>query len=137
MRDKLLSAHAFLGQCTVSDSTRIKREDRGATTILTRRPGHCGRPAPELRSVAQLPKVFIGGFRWTRSGRYSSGLRGFEAEILQSGATGLQPPQIDGEEPGASHHGFLAGGSAGGRSEERRVGKGCGGRGGGGHREES
>src|SRR5207302_8842523 len=133
----LLSAHACLGQCTVSDSTRIKREDRGATTILTRRPGHCGRPAAELRSVAQLPKVFTGGLdehglrkqsppakplgalleqamRWTRSGRSSSSLRGFEAEILQSGTAGLEPPQIDGEEPGASHHGFLARSSAGG-----------------------
>src|SRR5438552_16899442 len=80
-----------------------------ATTILTRRPGHCGRPAPELRSVAQLPKVFIDGLdehgiaeakppyktfgalmeqamRWTRSGWDSSGLCRFEAEILQSGA---------------------------------------------------
>ena len=108
-----------------------------ATTILTRRPGHCGRPAPELRSVAQLPKVFIDGLdehgiaeakppyktfgalmeqamRWTRSGWDSSGLCRFEAEILQSGAAGLQPPQIDGEQPGASHHGFLSGGSAGG-----------------------
>src|SRR5438445_13487379 len=116
MRDKLLSAHACLGQCTVSDSTRIKREDRGATTILTRRPGHCGRPAGELRSVAQLPKVFIGGLaehglrkqipppkplgalleqakRWIKSGRSSSLLCGFEAEILQRGAAGLQPPQ--------------------------------------------
>src|SRR5947208_14281800 len=108
-----------------------------ATTILTRRPGHCGRPAPELRSVAQLPKVLLDGLdehwiaeakppyktfgalmeqamRWTRSGWHSSGLRGFETQILQSGATGLQPPQIDGEEPGTSHHRFLAGGSAGG-----------------------
>jgi len=52
--------------------------------------------------------------RWTRSGWDSSGLCRFEAEILQSGAAGLQPPQIDGEQPGASHHGFLSGGSAGG-----------------------
>ena len=52
--------------------------------------------------------------RWTGSGWDSSGLCRFEAEILQSGAAGLQPPQIDGEQPGASHHGFLSGGSAGG-----------------------
>ena len=52
--------------------------------------------------------------RWTRSGRYSSGFCGFEAEILQSGTAGLEPPQIDGEEPGTRHHVFLAGGSAGG-----------------------
>ena len=63
MRDKLLSAHAQCGGwgsalCLIR---RVSRGRTGATTILTRQPGHGGRPAPELRSVAQLPKVFIGG----------------------------------------------------------------------------
>jgi len=59
----------------------------------------------------------------TKSGRHSSGLRGFEAEILQSGAACLQPPQIDRKQPGTSHHGFLSGGSPGGSMETKDVGK--------------
>ena len=51
--------------------------------------------------------------RCMKSGRHSSGLRRFEAEILQTGAPGLEPPQIDSEQAGASHNGFLSGGSAG------------------------
>jgi len=40
-------------------------------------------------------------------------LRRFEAEIVESGAPGLQSPQINGEQAGTSHNGFLSGGSAG------------------------
>src|SRR5947209_8741414 len=105
MRDKLLSAHALCWGSALCLIRRASRGRTGATTILTRRPGHCGRPAPELRSIAQLPKVFIGGFREhglrsqsppikllgalmeqamrqrTKFGRHSSGLSWFKTEI--------------------------------------------------------
>ena len=61
--------------------------------------------------------------RWTRSGRYSSGLCGFETEIAETGAACLQPPQIDRKQPGTSHHGFLSGGPPGGSMETKDVGK--------------
>src|SRR6266566_7139944 len=70
-----------------------------------------GSKAPPTKPLGALMEQAM---RWTKSGWHSSGLCRFKAEILQSGATGLQPPQIDGEEPGTSHHRFLAGGSAGG-----------------------
>src|SRR5437867_3685814 len=44
----------------------------------------------------------------TKVDRHSSGLSRFEAEILQTGALGLQPPQIDGKQPGTGDNGFLS-----------------------------
>jgi hypothetical protein len=63
MRDKLLSVRArFLRQYNVSNATRLLREDRGedhSNTAVELR----SRPAPLLRSIAQLSKVFTGGFQ--------------------------------------------------------------------------
>jgi len=47
----------------------------------------------------------------------------FETEIFECGAAGLQSPQINGEQAGASHNGFLSGGSAGGGVDTKDVGK--------------
>jgi len=61
--------------------------------------------------------------RCTRFGRHSSGLSWFESEIVERGAAGLQSPQIDGEQAGTSHDGFLSGGSPGGGVDTKDVGK--------------
>src|SRR2546423_10031792 len=59
----------------------------------------------------------------TKVDRHSSGLSRFEAEILQTGALGLEPPQIDGKQPGTSDNGFFSGGSAGRGLVTKNMGK--------------
>jgi hypothetical protein len=89
----------LLRQCTVSDATRIKREG-SVTTILTGQPGHCGRPASLLRSVTRLPKVFIGGLEVDLC---LLRLCWFEPEIFEGDPSGLQSPQINGEQASTGH----------------------------------
>lgn len=137
MRDKLLFAHARYCGSALSLIRRVSEGGQRARTILTRRPGLRGQPAAELRSLAQLPKVFmvglslsmdcgikvplsnLGGALMEQAMRgikkalsvSRSNLSGFKTEIFQSGAAGLQTPQINGEEPGTGHDRFLAAGS--------------------------
>src|SRR6266480_2956115 len=96
MRDKLLSAHADFCGSALCLMRRVSRGREGSvTTILTGQPGHCGRPASLLRSVTRLPKVFIGGLEVDLC---SLRLCGFEPEIFEGDPTGLQSPQINGEQ---------------------------------------
>ena len=53
----------------------------------------------------------------------SSGLSRFESEVLESGPSGLESPQINRKEPGTSDHSFLSGGSSRGRSAAKNMWK--------------
>jgi hypothetical protein len=99
MRDKLLSAHAdFCG----SALCLMRRVSRGGQCDdhSNGQPGHCGRPASLLRSVTRLPKVFIGGLEVDLC---LLRLCWFEPEIFEGDPTGLQSPQINGEQASTGH----------------------------------